>query len=94
MPKAQICGVLEALAREQLEERLLLRVGAREAGLDEVDAELVERVRDAQLLVGGQRHALALHAVAEGGVVEVDLPAHVVRSFPSVDGRANAARAR
>ena len=31
--------------------------------------ELVERVRDAHLLVGGQRHALALHAVPKGGVV-------------------------
>ena len=69
MPKAQIVGVLEALALEQLEELRLLGVGAREAGLDEVDAEVVERVRDAQLLVGRERHALALHAVAESRVV-------------------------
>ena len=34
-----------------------------------VDPELVEAVRDAQLLLGRERHALALHAVAQGGVV-------------------------
>ena len=61
--------VLEALALEQLEELRLLGVGAREAGLDEVDAEVVERMRDAQLLGRGQGHALALHAVAESRVV-------------------------
>ena len=61
--------VVEALALEQLEQLRLLRVGARKAGLDEVDAEVVERVRDAQLLAGGEGHALALHAVAESGVV-------------------------
>ena len=36
----------------------------------EVDAELVEHVRDAHLLLGRERHALALHAVAQGGVVD------------------------
>ena len=36
-------------------------------------AEAVERVGHAQLLVHGQGHALALHPVSEGGVVEVDL---------------------
>ena len=48
------------------------------------DAELVELVRDAQLLGGRQRHALALHAVAQGGVVELDREVAVVigdRSF-------------
>ena len=40
------------------------------------NAEIVERVRDAQLLVGRDRHALALHAVAERGVVEEDLVVH------------------
>ena len=70
MPKAAISAVSKRLAREQLEERLLLRVGGREAGLDQVHAERVERVRHAHLLVGRQRHALALHAVAQGGVVD------------------------
>ena len=36
------------------------------------DAELVEAVGDAHLLVRGQRHPLALHAVAQGRVVELD----------------------
>ena len=34
------------------------------------DAEVVEDVGDAQLLLGGERHALALHAVAQGAVVD------------------------
>ena len=34
------------------------------------DAELVEHVRDAQLLLDRERHALALHPVAQGGVVD------------------------
>jgi hypothetical protein len=65
--------VLEALAGEQLEQLLLLGVGGREAGLDQVDAERVELVDDAQLLVGGEAEASAAHPVAEGGVVELDL---------------------
>jgi len=43
-----------------------------EPGLDHVHAELVEGVDDAQLLLGGERHAAAAHAVAQGGVVELD----------------------
>jgi hypothetical protein len=62
-------GVLEALASEQLEELRLLRVRGREAGFDEVDAEPVESLDDSDLLGRRQRHALPLHAVAEGGVV-------------------------
>src|SRR5438105_1974055 len=62
-----------AAARKQREELELLGVGGREAGLHDVDAELVEPMDDAQLLPGRQRHALALHAVAERGVVELDL---------------------
>ena len=41
MPNAAICAC-EALAGEQLEQLALLRVRRREAGLDQVDAELVE----------------------------------------------------
>ena len=69
----------------------LLGVRRREAGLDEVDAELVERVRDAQLLGGGQGHALALHAVAQGGVVELD---HRTRRGAPAPGRATRGSAR
>ena len=43
--------------------RLLIAISKTTANL--------ERVGDADLLLGGQRHALALHAVAEGGVVEL-----------------------
>ena len=52
---------------------LLLRVRRREAGLDHVHAERVERVHDAQLLLGGEAHAAAAHAVAQGRVVELDV---------------------
>ena len=62
----------QVLAGEQLEQLLLLRVGAGEAGLDHVDPELVQPVRDPKLLLRGQGHALALHAVAQGRVVQLD----------------------
>jgi hypothetical protein len=64
--------VVEVLAREQLEELELLRVGRGEARLDQVHAELVEAMGDPRLLVRGQRHPLALHPVAQGRVVELD----------------------
>ena len=84
--------------REQLEELRLLRVRAGEAGLDEVDAEPVEGVDDAHLLGGGERHALPLHAVAEGGVVELVpgsrwfLSSSRERSLCAGDARAAACR--
>ena len=65
--------MLEALLGQQLEELELLGVRRREAGLDEVDAELVELARDAHLLGRRQRQAGALHAVAQRGVVELDV---------------------
>ena len=65
----------QALVLEPLEQLGLLRVRGREAGLDERDAEVVEHVRHAHLLLHGQRHAVALHAVAQGGVVDRD-PGH------------------
>ncbi len=58
---------------EQLEELRLLGVGAGEAGLDEVDAEVVERLDDLELLAHRERHALPAHAVPQGGVVELYL---------------------
>ena len=73
MPKATIVGVREVLPREQLEERLLLGIGRGETGLDQVYAEVVERVRDPHLLVGRQRHSLPLHAVTQSGVVDGDV---------------------
>ena len=97
MPNAQTCAVLELDLGEQLEELGLLRVRAREAGLDEADAEPVERVDDAHLLGRRERHALALHAVAKGRVVELYL-GHVMpfgfREIERVCARASAARPR
>jgi hypothetical protein len=69
-PEGRELRVLETLAREQIEQSLLLGVRGGEAGLDHLDPERVEGVGHAHLLVHGQRHALPLHAVAEGGVVE------------------------
>ena len=66
----------ERLVREQVEELGLLRVGGGKAGLHVADAELVEHVRDAHLLGRRERHPLALHAVAQGAVVDRDA-AHV-----------------
>ena len=66
---------------EHLEELELLRVGARETGLDEVDAELVELPDHPHLLLRGQGHALALHAVAQSRVVEQYLSHRFFLSF-------------
>ena len=72
-PEGADLRLLELDVGEQREELGLLRVRAREAGLDEADAEPVERLDDAHLLGRRERHALALHAVAEGRVVELYL---------------------
>ena len=69
-------GLLELLGGQQLEELEVLRVRAGEARLDQVDAEGVQAPGDAHLLGGRERHALPLHAVAQGRVVELDR-AHV-----------------
>src|SRR2546422_497385 len=47
-------------------------VGPRPSPVREKPAQPVDCVRHAQLLVGRQRHALTLHAVAQGGVVDLD----------------------
>jgi len=44
------------------------RTGGGKAGLDDVDAELFQLARDAELLFLGHRRARALLAVAQGGV--------------------------
>jgi hypothetical protein len=64
--------VLEALGLQQREQLLLLGIGGGEAGLDQIESQAVEHVRHAQLLLGRERHALALHAVAQRGVVDED----------------------
>ena len=60
MPKAQIVAVLQLQLGEALEQLRFLRVAAGEAGLDEVDAERVERPHHVHLLADRERHALAL----------------------------------
>ena len=54
------------------EELVVLGVGARPAALDVVDAQPVELLGDAQLVVDGEGDALQLAAVAEGGVEDLD----------------------
>ena len=71
-PESGDLCVFERFPGEQLEELQLLRIGAREARLDQVDPELVQPVRHPHLLLRGQRHALPLHTIAEGRVVELD----------------------
>ena len=58
--------------RRAAEELLVLRVGLRVAALDPVDAEAVELLGDAQLVLDGERDALELGAVAQRGVEDLD----------------------
>ena len=71
LPKAvtRACG---AAARARGEELLVLRVRARPAALDVVDAELVQPPSDLQLVLQRQRDPGALAAVAQGAVVDRD----------------------
>src|SRR5690606_11849182 len=59
-----------------LEELGVLRVGARPTALDEGDPELVQALRDPELVHHRVGDAFTLAAVAQGGVVNRD-PAHV-----------------
>jgi len=52
------------------EERDIAGVGAGEAALDIVDAEMIQSFSDEELVSYGERYALTLGAVAEGGVVD------------------------
>ena len=54
------------------EELDVLGVGARPAALDEVDAEDVELLGDAQLVLDGGGDAFDLEAVAKRGVEDLD----------------------
>ena len=55
------------------EEVAILVVGTRPAALDEGNADLVQPLRDAELILQREGYALALGAIAQGGVVDVDL---------------------
>jgi hypothetical protein len=61
------------LARDRPHRLEVVGRRGREAGLDPVDAEPRQPVRDLQLLVRGQRRARRLLAVAERGVEDEDL---------------------
>src|SRR5581483_9776167 len=65
-------GVLERQLADLLEVLEVLGVGQRVAALDEVDAEVVEALRDVELVAQREVDALALAAVAQRRVVEVD----------------------
>ena len=64
---------------DQLDRAPVVVGDAREAGLDPVDAELVEQPRDLELLLGVEHDADGLLAVAQRRVVEADVPAEAVR---------------
>ena len=66
-------------ARDQLDRTPVVVGDARKAGFDAVDAEPVEQPRDLELLLGAEHDADGLLAVAQGRVVEADVPANRVR---------------
>ncbi len=70
--------VLERPAFRFFEELDVLRIAARPAALDVVDAELIKPLGDAQLVEDGERDAEALAAVAQGRIVDVDAVTHGV----------------
>ena len=62
----------QAGGRDQLDRLPVVGRDAREAGLDPVDAELVEQPGDLELLLGVEHDADGLLAVAQRRVVEAD----------------------
>jgi len=70
--------------------------GGRESGLDDVDTQLLELAGDAHLLLAGHGRAGALFAVAEGGIEDVQMVAHVGALMPRacLSGRQNKKPAR
>ena len=73
--RAHAC-LLQAFLAHGDEELRVLRVRARPAALDVVDAEFVQLPRDRELVVERQRDAGALAAVAQRGVVDRDAIGH------------------
>ena len=66
-------GVLPLAARGLLEELQVLRIGTRPAALDVMNPELIEPLRDPQLVGEREIDALALGTIPERGVVDFDL---------------------
>src|SRR6266851_2784053 len=77
---------LEHRVLHALEEAQVLGIRPGPAALDVVHAELVEAVRDTHLVLHGEGHALALGAVAERGVVDLDLARHGGHIIPPPPG--------
>ena len=76
-PKATNVAVVELeLGLGAGEELDVLGVGAGPAALDELDAEVVELLGDAQLVVDGRRDTLDLEAVAQRGVEDLNPVVH------------------
>src|SRR5713101_7293723 len=75
-------GGLEDSVLNALEEAEVLGVRARPAALDIVDAEGVQALGYADLVLHGEGHALALRPVAQRGVVNLDFPGHGTLIIP------------
>ena len=87
-------GVLERDVLHTAEEAEVLRVRARPPALDVVDPEGVETRRQADLVLHREGHALALGAVAERRVVDLDQATHGVTSMmPSASAGCQDSRA-
>ena len=72
-PKAVSLACLSFSSRGAGEELLVLGIGAGPAALDVVDAQLVQLLRNDELVVHGERDGLALRAVPESGIEGEDL---------------------
>ncbi len=79
MPNDGQRGVLQRLLRGEPEELRVARVRSRPSALDERHPELVDLVQDPQAILDRVRQAGLLRAVAERGVVQLDLAAHAGR---------------
>ena len=64
--------MLELQAARLLEKLFVLGIGIGPAAFDVIDAQLVEFLRDDQLVVERERDGFALRAVAESGVEGLD----------------------
>ncbi|CAB4727427.1 unannotated protein [freshwater metagenome] len=72
---------IDRRTREELD---VFRVRARPAALDVRDAEKIQLFGNAQLVLHGCRHTLYLHAVAQGGVEDLDVFTLVAHRLPLV----------
>ena len=75
-------GGLEDGVLDALEEAEVLGIGAGPAALDVVDAESVQALGDADLVLHGEGHAFSLGAVTQRRVVNLDFPRHGALIIP------------